>query len=169
MLYLRDRNMEQSIELGSEQAIRDHFFNGSILSIGPSGSIYRRDLFEKMGGFDVSYGVASDNKFNLTMAIHAPVVFFHRVFFDYRIHDSQENKNEKGYLLQNYRYNEDILAHPLLPLTSEEKTFLKRKLEKRLMVNIAQYALRTKKFSNVAEIIRLTRFKWWNVYRYIFY
>lgn len=169
MLYLRDRNMQASIELKSEQAIRDHFFSGSILSIGPSGSIYRRDIFEKIGGFDVSYGVASDNMFNLKMAIEAPVVFFHRVFFDYRIHDAQENKNHTGYLVQNYRYNRDILSNPRLPLIEKEKQYLHRKLQKRMLVNITAYAAKEKSARKVAEIISSTGFKWWNAYKYIFY
>ena len=169
MLYLRDRHMQHSMMMTSEQAIRHHFFDGSVLSIGPSGSIYKRDLFEKIKGFDTGYGVASDNMFNLVMAIHTPVVFFHRVFFDYRIHDAQENKNEKGYLVQNYLYNKDILDHPQLPLTQKQRLYLRRKLEKRFMVNIAGYAIRTKNPASVSEIIRLTGFKWWNAYRYIFY
>jgi glycosyltransferase involved in cell wall biosynthesis len=169
MLYLQNRHMQNSMMMSSEEAIRHHFFDGSVLSIGPSGSIYKRELFEKLKGFDPGYGVASDNMFNLVMAIHTPVVFFHRVFFDYRIHDAQENKNEMGYLIQNYHYNKDILTHPELPLTQKEKLYLSRKLEKRFMVNIAGYAVRIKKLTLVAEIIRLTGFKWWNVYRYIFY
>ena len=169
MLYLRDQHMKNSIMMSSEEAIRDHFFKGSVLSIGPSGSIYKSEMFEKINGFDSSYGVASDNMFNLEMAIHAPVIFFNRVFFDYRIHDEQENKNEKDYLIQNYRYNKDILAHPELPLTHKEKLYLRRKLEKRLMINITVYAVKIKKLTSVAEIIHLTGFKWWNIYRYIFY
>ena len=169
MLYLRDRHMHNSLMMSSEEAIRHHFFDGSVLSIGPSGSIFKRDLFEKVKGFNTGYGVASDNMFNLEMAIHTPVVFFNQVFFDYRIHDAQENKNEKGYLVQNYRYNKDILDHPQLPLTQKQKLYLRQKLEKRFMVNIAGYALRIKNPASVTEIIRLTGFKWWNVYRYIFY
>ena len=169
MLYLRDRDMKNSMVMSSEEAINHHFFNGSVLSIGPSGSIYKRDLFEKVKGFNTGYGVASDNMFNLEMAIHTPVVFFNQVFFVYRIHDAQENKNEKGYLVQNYRYNKDILNHPQLPLTQKQKLYLRRKLEKRFMINIAGYALRIKNPACVTEIIRLTGFKWWNVYRYIFY
>ena len=169
MLYLRERDMENSMMMSSENAIRHHFFGGSVLSIGPSGCIYKRELFKKVKGFDTAYGVASDNMFNLVMAINSPVVFFHRVFFDYRIHDTQENKNEQGYLIQNYRYNKVILTHPQLPLTQQEKIYLGRKLEKRLMVNIASYAVKIKQLTAVREIIRLTGFKWWNVYRYIFY
>lgn len=169
MLYLRDRNMENSIVESSREAIGNHFFDGSILSIGPSGCIYKRKLFEKLKGFDTGYGVASDNMFNLEMAIQSPVVFFNRVFFDYRIHDAQENKNEKGYLIQNYRYNRDILAYPELPLTQKEKLYFKRKLEKRFTVNIACYAIKVKKLTAVSEVIRLTKFKWWNIYKFIFY
>ncbi|MDQ6844058.1 MAG: glycosyltransferase [Bacteroidota bacterium] len=169
ILYLRNRNSTESFMMSSEEIIRNHFFKGSILSIGPSGSIYNRNWFELNNGFDIRFGVASDNYFNIQMAAKACVVLLPKVFFDYRVHDEQQNTNEKGYLINNYLYNKELYEKGDLPLSADEILYLKRKLQKRHLVNISRFALKSKEISNVIEIIKITKYKWWNAFKYILY
>ncbi len=49
-----------------------NFFQKEILAIGPSGTILRRDAFEKIGYYKPDYG--SDMYFNLKMAATFPIV-----------------------------------------------------------------------------------------------
>jgi len=169
MLYLRDRSLTETFVLDSETIIRDHYFKGSILSIGPSGCIYNRVAFEKTGGFDTRFGVASDNKFNIEMASKYPVLLLSKVYFNYRIHDGQEQNNEKDYLIKNYLYNKEIFNHCNLPLQKEENSFLKRKLEKRQLINLVKYFIRNRNIKDLLDVIKTTHYKWWNAYKYIFY
>lgn len=169
ILYLRNRELTESFMMSSEDIIRTHFFNGSLLGIGPSGSIYKKKSFDLNEGFDTRFGVASDNYFNIRMASKNPVVLIPKVVFDYRIHDGQQNTNEKGYIINNYLYNKELYETGYLPLTADEVFYLKRKLEKRHLVNTIRFFFKTKNINIVFEIISLTKFKWWNAYKYIFY
>ncbi len=169
MLYLRNRSLIDSFIMSSEEVIRNHFFTGSILSIGPSGSIFKRDSFELNKGFDTRFGVATDNFFNIQMAAKTPVVLLPKVFFDYRVHEGQENNNEKGYLVNNYLYNKELYENVHLPLTTKEILFLKKKLQKRHLVNLIKFILKKKDFGAVVENIKATKFKWWYAFKYIFY
>ena len=45
-----------------------HFFKAGLLYIGPSGSIYKREIFNKIRGFG-KYGVASDCELNLRLCM----------------------------------------------------------------------------------------------------
>ena len=81
----------------SNDILNKHFFHGGCLSVGPLGSIYLRDFFLEIGGFDPSFGVASDSEFNLRAASKRPVVLFQRDLYWYRRHEAQEfniRKNE---------------------------------------------------------------------------
>ena len=168
MLYLKNRNLETSFIMSPENAIRDHYFNGSLLSIGPSGSIFRRDYFELNNGYDTRFDLLSDNFLNIQLTVKAPVVFLPKVFFDYRVHDEQQY-NEKGYIIYGYLYNKELYQYGNLPLKEDEIIYLKKKLEKRQLVNIGRFFFKTKKLPAIFEIIAITNYKWWYALKYIFY
>lgn len=150
---------EDSLCWDSEKIIRAHFFGSSCLSIGPSGSIIRRDKFEKIGGFDTRFGVASDNFFNIKLAALYPVVLLPKVFLFYREHEGQEQHNQKGYLKYGYLYFKELLEKIQLPLTKNEIRSLYNKLQKRFAINLTKYLIKTKDIKSVTEIMKETNFK----------
>lgn len=168
MLYLKNRNVTDSFLLPPEAAVKEHFFNGSLLSIGPSGSIFRRDYFEKNNGYDTRFDLLSDNFLNIQLAVKAPVVLLPRVFFDYRIH-SEQQYDEKGFIIYGYLYNKELYQNGNLPLSNNEILYLKRKLEKRHFVNMLRYFAKTKSISTSLEIIKITKYQWWNIPKYVFF
>jgi glycosyltransferase involved in cell wall biosynthesis len=150
---------EDSLCWESEKIIRSHFFGNSCLSIGPSGSIIRRDKFEEIGGFDTRFGVASDNYFNIKLAAFSPVVLLPKVFLYYREHEGQQLHNQKGYLKFGYLYIKELLEKIPLPLTTKEIQYLNNKLQKRFSINITKYLIKTKDLHTVSEIMKETNFK----------
>jgi glycosyltransferase involved in cell wall biosynthesis len=125
----------KKVYLRPTDAINMNFFQKEILAIGPSGTILRRDAFEKIGYYKPDYGPASDMYFNLKMAAAFPIVLLDKVFFFYRVHSGQQIQDRFGYVCYNYKYLKDILAFPGFPLTMEQKSYLLKKA-KRSFVNV---------------------------------
>lgn len=168
LLYLNNKNLKDSKVMSSENVIRNHFFDLSILGIGPSGTIFRKQEFDNCKGFDVRFDLAADNYLNIKMAALAPVVLLPKVFFKYRMHEGQVF-NQKKMIIYSYLYNKELYLNGNLPLTKEELNYLLQKLEKRHFANMVKYLFDSKSIADVFQIIKSSKFKWWNVYRYIFY
>ncbi len=156
--YSMDRRL--SVCKPSDLIIKDHFFTQHYLSIGPTGAIYNRHTFEKVGGFDVRFGVASDMFFNLKMALVGPVVLLSYLFVFYRVHDGQERNNKIGYLKNGYLYLKEALEKLQLPLTTQQVNYLYRKMQKRHSVNIVRTWWQTKDFSIVRQVMKQTGFSY---------
>ena len=158
MSALYDMGVPDSLCWSSEKIIHEHFCVRQYLTIGPSGSIFRREKFMEMKGFDGRFGVASDVYFNIRMAALSPVVLLQREFFFYRIHEGQAQNNEKGYLEFGYLYFKELLEKVNLPLKKEEIAFLHRKMKKRHAVSLTRYLLKTRDWKGVRKILRDTNF-----------
>jgi glycosyltransferase involved in cell wall biosynthesis len=169
LILINPTTSQASIKKTSEEIIREHFFKRPYLNIGPTGSIIRRDIFELNQGFDTRFKMASDNYFNLQMALSAPVILLTKFFFHYRSHDGQELNNADGYLVYNYLYSKDFFDRSALPLRRDEITFLKSKLQKRHSVNLLRHILKTSNFRKVSDVMRKTDYSFINFIKGFFY
>lgn len=157
--FYPDENAEEQLEiLPPEQSVVKHFFNKSFLSVGPTGTIIRRDAFQKVGGFDARFGVASDNYFNILMAVRYPVVLLPRLFVYYREHLGQEKNNPEGYLINNYNLLRELFESSILPLSEEQINFQRRKLDKRLSVNLVKHLAANRSLAATQKIFAATGF-----------
>lgn len=103
--------------VNSRDAWYRHYFMGGFLYMGPTGSIYRNEVFKKLGGFNPDYGPASDLAFNLESSMHHPVVVFDRDLFRWRSHEEQEiNQKRDLYEPLNDQINSYYLLHAQCPL-----------------------------------------------------
>lgn len=143
--------------LKSADAIKINFFNKEILSIGPSGTILRREAFEKIGYYNPNYGVPTDMYFNLKMAAAFPIVLLSKVFFFYRKHEGQEINNKYSYLCYNYKYLNDALQIPGFPLTLEEKACLLKKAKRSFVKMFLMYLKETRNFRKVINAFLISR------------
>jgi glycosyltransferase involved in cell wall biosynthesis len=135
----------------SKDAIQTNFFKRSILNIGPSGTILRRDAFEKVGFYDPQYGVPSDMYFNLKMASAYPVVLLQKDFFFYRIHDEREYNNRYSYLMNDYKYLTDALQLPGFQLTEDQKKVILDHAQKSF---VQQFLIYIKNTGQVAKALK---------------
>ena len=147
--------IDQDYLLG-DIAIKKHFFESSILNIGPSGTVLRKSVFNKIGGFDALYGPASDKYFNLKIAFHVPVVLLKKDFFFYRIHDGQEFNDKYKYLCFDYKYLCDAFRIPGFPLNENEKSYLLEKAETYYTKDVLYYLLTTKKFIKTIKALSVS-------------
>lgn len=107
-----------------EDAIREYFTQKPFLIVGPSGVIFSKNAFNKVGGFGSDNYVGNDTKILMKIALMYDVVKIHPNLIYWREHDGQEFK--KGVETNEYCLHDDdvikeILFHPLCPLTNSEK------------------------------------------------
>jgi glycosyltransferase involved in cell wall biosynthesis len=140
--------------LEPEKAVNKHFFQNSFLNIGPSGTILKRDAFEKAGNFDPFYGPASDMYFNIKMASLHPLVMLKKEFFFYREHEDQEKKNRYSYLLYNYPYMRDILQLAELPVSEQKRMDLLINAKRSFLKECIRNILHTRKIKPAFNAIK---------------
>lgn len=169
LVTFKKMELGESVAVSSKQVIKDHFFREPSLGIGPTGSIIRRKYFELNNGFDTRFKVASDNYFNIQMAMLGDIVFLPYQFFYYREHDGQEINNSTSYLVHNFLYSKELFNNSNLPLANQEVSFLKRKLQKRHSINLMRFLLKTKSIKDVTSVMRSTNYSYLNFLRGFFY
>lgn len=147
-----------SVLMTSEEVIRNHFFKSTHLSTGPTGTIIKRELFEKIGGFDPRFRMASDSFFNIKVAILTPVVLLKHRFFFYRTHEGQEQNNPAGYFIYGYLANKAILEELKMPLTKDEISFLKKKFNREHAAALIKHLTYKKKIKESFLVMKETNF-----------
>lgn len=155
--------------LDSSSAINMHFFEQSILHIGPSGTAISNKLFFDIGGFPIEYGPAGDVFYNLKVASKSGVLLLPYNYLNYRRHDGQELNNHFSYLYNGYLYFKDILNYPGLPLTKNEKSFLALKNKRRFVVNSLKYLIEYKDIAKISKAYKLANFGFFDFIRAIFH
>lgn len=147
------KDVSEPFMYSSELAIRSHLNGKNILSGGPGSRVFKREFLASLSGYPERYGPANDMYFNLQSTSAAPILFLPYIYLFYREHDQQENKNVKGYLLNNYLYFSDAISEIHLPLNSYEKKLLLAKNKKRLLVNLFKYFISSFDFKGVLQIL----------------
>ena len=142
----------------SEKIVREHFFVRQYLSMGPTGTIIKRETFLQTGGFDVRFGVASDMFFNIRVAAKSPIVLLPVLFVYYRTHEGQQINNRIDYLKFGYLYFKELLINVELPLQKKEIKYLYRKMQKRQSINLAKFFLEKKDMKTTRRIMKEINF-----------
>ena len=162
-------NEDEGILLTPEQSMRRHFITKPFLTIGPDGSIYKKEFFEKIGGFSTIYGPANDVFTNIMAAANGNLVLMTKDFFYYRLHDGQEMNNRYGYLFNNYCLNKDLFSFLKVFFTRKEILYLENKNKRRFTLNILRYFLDTLNFPKTYFAIKQAKFSIKDAFQGIFH
>lgn len=168
-MYWPNAGQEKALEVSAADAIHDHFFKTPTLTIGPGGTIIRRNFFFKINGYPDKYDAAGDMYFNLKACCYTPLVKIPFDFIRYRRHDEQELNNPFEYLYNNYLYLRDALNELPLPLTKSELNWISKKNKRRFLVNIFKYFLKTKNLKLTSQVLKKTEFKFKDAVEGIFH
>lgn len=94
----------------SEDAYKTYFFNDALLTIGPTGTMFRKDAFDAVKGYSGTHATA-DTELMLKLAALYDVVRVQPSFFFYRIHGEQVlNQSEKIEIYAIEAYKNGVLA-----------------------------------------------------------
>jgi len=113
--------------LTPRMAYQREFFGEGLFFCGPSGALFRSDVFRALGGFP-DEGVASDHLFWMRACKTVNVLLMPADLFWYRLHPAQEFQSAKGQ--QEYARVPGLVWRELqasdCPLTPEEREQAKR-------------------------------------------
>jgi len=153
-----DKNIKHACAISSEEAIRKHFYKNNMLATGPGARVFKKSFYHEMGGYPQEYGPANDMYFNIKTASFSPILALPYVYLNYRRHEGQEINDQYRYLYYGYRYFQDALKMPVIPISLEEKNLLIKKSKRRFVVNLINYFKVEKNISKSITAIRLARF-----------
>lgn len=112
----------------------NHYFKGStLLIVGPSGSIFRRSVFEKSEKFNIKSGILADTLLMLQIAAIYPIVGFEKDLFYWRTHDQQVTEGQKKtyeMIMERFYINQSVLNSKDCPLKDAEILLIKGNLKK---------------------------------------
>jgi len=154
--------------ISSEESYKIHYFKKGIFIMGPGASIYKRDFFEKIGGFNY-FGVASDYEFNLRAGSHSPIVLFQNDLIWWRRHEGQEfvtSNQQNEYIKYNYLINKKILKDAPLSATLKQKALINNDIQlgRKLLGNLIKF-----QFKFFISIVQATNYPIYKLLRSIFY
>ena len=156
-----------SVYMESKEVLRKHFFESVHLATGPTGMIIKRELFQKVNGFDPQFKVASDSFFIIKIATLTPVVLLKQRFFNYRIHEGQEINNPTAYFIQGYRVSESIFKTLELPFSPQEKKILLNKAKKNHSRALIKNLIGRGKFKETRLIMKETNFRFRDILQHV--
>ncbi len=135
------------------EVYQQHFFDGGLLFVGPSGLIIKRTVFFEMQCFE-EYGMPSDNHLALKIAGKYPVVAMTRDLFWWRLHTDQafNDETKPQSILNNLRYASDLIKNHS-PLSNKINKKVLHNLNKIFYKNLFRIA-----FSKVQPGVALSLF-----------
>ena len=120
------------------------FLKRGVLGLGPTGTIIRRDVFEKLGGFTGTRYIG-DTELWYKIALTYPVVKMEDELIFWRQHDDQEiTKGQESffYLENTFKLKLNTLNNKELPLEAPVRQAALKKLTHRFSRNIARLFLK---------------------------
>lgn len=113
--------------LTPRMAYQREYFGSGTFHCGPAGAIFRRDVFQQLGGFE-DVGVPSDYWFWLRACARVPVLLLPADLFWYRMHAGQELQSARGQdeYSRVFGWSWAALFAPDCPLTADEREQAKR-------------------------------------------
>jgi glycosyltransferase involved in cell wall biosynthesis len=150
--------------LSGEEVYQKHFLEGGLLLSGPTGTIIRRDAFEKISGFSGKRHVG-DTELWLKLAQLAPVVIFQPALIWWRQHPDQEMKHEMrndNVILNRCNLNFEVLLDKKSPLTHGNRKRAIHYQKKRVARLFFKYLLCKPKFAY--KLLKIRNFKIIDIY-----
>ena len=137
--FEREYDQPYPILIDSRKAFYEYFFGRSYFQSGPTGTIFKRETFIKLGCF-TGQRYIGDTEMWIKFSLSGPIVLFQPALIWWRKHEGQEfqlGQTNDGYLKMNHTLFIETIKNERLPLNKEEKEkaiFLYRKSVTRLFV-----------------------------------
>ena len=136
------------------------FLKRGVLGLGPTGTIIRRDIFEKLGGFTGTRYIG-DTEMWYKLALAYPVVKMEDELIFWRQHDDQEitKGQESFFYLENaFKLKLNTLQKKELPLEALEIRVALKQLKKQFARRVLRLIFINKKPIRAFQIMKATNF-----------
>lgn len=121
-----------------KETFQREFLQRGVLGLGPTGTIIRKDAFEKVGGFTGTRYIG-DTELWYALAMRYPVLKMVPGLTFWRQHDDQEitkGQDSFFYLENAFKHEVATLQHPNLPLSEGERQMALNIVHKRFSRNL---------------------------------
>jgi glycosyltransferase involved in cell wall biosynthesis len=135
LTYLQRNNNKilNEHKYSSFDAYVEHYFLGNtMLFQGPTATIFNKEIFNLVGGFDEDIGILSDTDLMLKIAAVSDVICITEKLYDWRIHDEQVTvgqKDEYRMLKERFDINRKNLSAFEVPFTKKQSDFVLRNIK----------------------------------------
>lgn len=167
MAFSYEKNIPSPVLYSSYKAYHMYFFENKWMQVGPPGSMFRKDIFDKVGGFS---GIPYVSDFELNMRIGAicPLVALQFDLFFYRIHEGQgmyEGMRNNGYKVLSYKIQKNALLDKCCPLSDEEVILAMRMINKLQARRAILDLLKFKDVKRFRQIVIESTLGWRNFFK----
>jgi glycosyltransferase involved in cell wall biosynthesis len=150
--------------MSPQETFTREFLQRGVLGLGPTGTIIKRDAFEKQGGFTGTRYIG-DIEMWYALALHNPVVKMVPGLAYWRQHDDQEiTKGTQSYFyLENaYQHKSNYLKLDALRLSLDEKQTAQNKLNQRFARNLLRL-VQSGDFKTTNRIRKACKITWFKI------
>lgn len=152
---------QSAFKYSSRMAYINHYYKADpLLYVGPSGAIFKTEIFKAAGGFEENIGILADTFLMLKMASLAPVAVFQNNLFYWRSHNEQVTAGQKQYyemIRQRFHINTKVLNLPALPFTKAEAEITLRNLKSIMIRNLCKNFLNNRSLKKTVEVVRFAK------------
>ncbi len=131
--------------ISSEDALLSHYTSGSqILNLGPSLVMFKKSVFNEIGGFEESEGILKDTLLMLRMAEKGSIVLVQRDLCYWRLHADQitkEQSNHYNMIKERYLLNFSILSNPQSVIPYKKRAIIWNKIQRLYFLNVTKKIL----------------------------
>ncbi|HEY5464303.1 MAG TPA: glycosyltransferase family 2 protein [Hanamia sp.] len=147
----------------SRECYINHYFNGNtVLYSGPSGCMFKRKVFEELGGFDEKIGILSDTLLMFKIAAAYPVIGVRNDLFYWRRHEGQVTIGQLNWfemVKQRFEINQIALHSGNLPLTKKEQKTIFRNVKNILARRLIRTLIAKQNFREFLKLISICNLK----------
>jgi glycosyltransferase involved in cell wall biosynthesis len=154
---ISDRDESFFPELISPETIyKQHFYGEGVLRYGPTGSIIKRGIFNKLEGFNHSKYI-SDTEFWLKLSALYPIIKLQPHLVFWRVHKEQEfyyGNISHSYIADAYRVYMNSLKSINCPLGQQDIKRIKKRLQWKQARDILSIGLKKRNFFEAFRIYK---------------
>lgn len=155
-------------QMSPYESFKREFLMRGVLRLGPTGTIFKRAVFEELGGFTGTRFIG-DVEMWYKMALEHPVVKIAPNLIYWREHDDQEiTKGQTSffYLENSYKHAMQTLEQDSIPLNALEVEQAKLKLNKRFSRNLMRLYFKGQ-IKLARQIQNSCGYSWWHLIKHI--
>lgn len=144
------------------ESFRREYLTRGVLSVAPTETIIRNDKFKELGMFTGTRFIG-DTEMWYKMALHNPVLKMVPGLTFWRRHGDQEftkGMDSNFYLENDYKHAIKTLKDPLMPLSKNDITMAKQKIDHRFGRDILRLMFDKKEWKKARQIMESCNYSW---------
>lgn len=163
---IREYYKPYPILINSREAFKEHFFGNSFFQSGPTGTIFKREAFQELGGFSRRRYIG-DTEMWIKFCLKGPIVLIQPALIWWRQHQEQEfqlGQSIDGYIKLNHQLFLELMENDEIPITHLEREEAIRKYKYHKVRLFFAEIVKRHNFGNAAKLYSICGLKMLNLF-----